>query len=324
MTARFWQVTGPFGGQQPVSATLGGGQVPTSMGWRMLDGALPAPLVGSALGHTVVVVLVCLEDWGLLVPALEDKRLPCAFAVQSGYVDSFGPTTQKGYFIGVDVGAMGGGYSANPPTLGTRVVVNHGVGGAQFEVESILGGAGSTFTPRRGDAFVVTYNWDSVAQLVKLKQSFDSMLESAAQATFVPTDSSIAYPGSNVEFSLGHANRDDAPFFIEPRAASPFFGIAAAYYSVAKTAWTAQELSDFEEQIEAAMSTDSPLPIPEGTSESDWTIFDSRATVGEEWESVDMGYTLRGNLFGSLFGIRIDGNNQSEQLRNIRFPKSGL
>ena len=321
MTARFWQVAGPFGGQQPVSAVFGGGQVPTSMGWRMLDGALPAPLVGSALGHTVIVVLVCLEDWGLLVPASEASRLPCAFAIHSGYVDASGPTTQKGYLIGVEVGALGGADSVNPPTFGSNVFVNHGAGAAPFEVESLLGGTGSTFTPRRGDALVITYNWDSVAQLVKLKQSFDSMLASAVQTTFVPTDSAVAYPGSNIEFCLGHLNRGDSPVVLETLAASPFFGIAATYYSTTKTAWTTQEISDFEEEIAAAMATDSVLPIPAGTAPEDWVIFDSRQVVGNEWKDVGMNYSLKGGLF---VPSTQNYNNQSEQLRNISFPKSGL
>lgn len=294
------------------------------MGWGMVDGALPVPLVGSVSGHTVITVLVCLEDWGHLVALLDDQRLPCAFAVQSGYADNTGPVNQKGYFIGVAVGAPGAEFSGNPTELGSAFVVNHGLGAAQFEVESILGGPSSLYMPRRGEAFVVNYNWDPVAGLVKLKQSFDSAVASAAAATFVPTDSAIAYPGANIEFCLGHANSAVSPVSVFPAAASPFYGIAATYYSTTKTAWTAQEMSDFEEEIAAAMATDSTLPIPAGTTAADWVIFDSRMIDGNQWQDVGGVYALRGNLISGAGLEPFNDNNQREQLRNISFPKSGM
>jgi hypothetical protein len=56
---------------------------------------------------------------------------------------------------------------------------------------------------------------------------------------------------------------------------------------------------------------------------ADWTIFDSRMIVGNEWKNLGGVYTLQGNLFINQF-ITSNYNNQSEQLRNISFPKSGL
>jgi len=298
MSARSWRIAGPFGSQERIGSSLSTDQQ-SGQGYRLQAGT-PNPPIGSPAGYTVIVTIVALQDFGI------GTTSGGAGFVCSG--DAVILNLNGGYLIGVEA-------AISPPGYQFSFVQADGVG-----VASVVKDLGTGNYPKRGNGIIVTANWDAVAGLMKLKTSYDSSSAQMAAPGFLPFINAAI---SDFAFSLGHAN--SAFFGIDTFPTDPIFGIANVYYSTTKTQWTDQEISDFEDEIKATMATDSSLPIPEGTTESDWTIFDSRQVASGSgsgpWTSRNGVYMLQSDLFVRPAG---NGNNEFQQLRNINFPVSGL
>jgi hypothetical protein len=303
MASRFWRVSGPYGSQQRFY-DFQPPERPSGAGFRLPAG-VANPLIGSVAGHTIVVTIVALQDFGVLIDAPFTRKTSI---LNSG---TFDPSVSGGFTLEVN-----GSLTVN----GFQFRVIHDDGTAFFPV--VAKDFGNGFYPKRGDGIILTYNWDAVSQLVKAKSSYDTSIASAPSATFNPFGAAAVDPFG---FSLGHFNAYIAftrqnDFDVE----APVFGIANVYYSTTKSQWTQQELIDFEEEIKGVMATDSQLPVPVGTTQADWTIFDSRdAAIGGSdgsWTSTNGIYQLRSDQF-------LDpnkGDNEFQELRNINFPSSGL